>query len=126
MKAKADDNTTTIHYLWTTYPVPTIVVAYTTHCDVKLHFNWEKMVNANTRDSSLRFEPPVKYSFGFSIPIIYEYNDVHDKAVMQGNKHVVKHAFANSTKWKVKIDHSEGKVKFTTANNSIILVVSCQ
>ncbi|XP_046854542.1 glycosylated lysosomal membrane protein B-like [Xenia sp. Carnegie-2017] len=122
VKAKADDNTT-IHYLWTTYPVPTIVVAYTTtHRDVKLHLNWEKMVNTSTRDSSLRFEPPVKYSFGFSIPIIYEYNDVHDKAVIQGNKHVVKHAFAKSTKWKVKRDDSKGKVKFTTANNSIILV----
>ena len=122
MKAEATDHSSTIHYLWTVYPVPTIVVAYTTFKDVKVEVIWEKLINKSSRDSGLKFNPPVNYTFGFAMPKIYEYDDDGDNVDLNDNSYMVVHEFSERTNWETDFDASAAQVKFT-ANDSIIFRV---
>ena len=119
VKAEATNNSSTIHYLWTTYPVPAIVVAYTTLKDVEVEVIWEKLINESSRDSGLKFKPAVDYTFGFAMPKIYEYDDSDDNVDLNDNSYMVVHEFSEKTNWEMDLDASAAQVKFT-ANDSII------
>jgi hypothetical protein len=122
VKAEATDNSSTIHYLWTTYPVPTIVIAYTTLKDVKVTVDWAKLINESSRNTGLMFDQAVNYTFGFTMPKIYEYDDDDDNVDLEDNSYMVVHEFSENTIWEMDLDRSAAKVKFT-ANDSIIFRV---
>ncbi|XP_028398931.1 glycosylated lysosomal membrane protein-like [Dendronephthya gigantea] len=117
---KAMDSSSTIHYLWTTYPVPTIVVGYTTRKDVKVTVDCAALTNETSRNNSIRFSHSMNYTFAFAMPRIYEYDDDDDNVDLTDNSYMVVREFMDSTKWDVHLDASAHQVTFT-ANDSIIL-----
>lgn len=110
----------TIHYLWTTYPVPTIIVGYTS-LEVSLNISWRNLT-ADMHASGIAFHPPMNYTIGFAVPRMYEYEDEHDKAELSSGSNIFTHHLSY-TRWSVKVDNSLGKVTFT-GNESIIFEVS--
>ena len=99
-----------------------MVLAYTTLDDVEVNVNWTDLVNQTTRNTSVIFHPTVNYTFGFSMPVLYEYDDDGDNVDLNDNSYMAVHKFTESTQWKMELDESAGEVKFT-ANDSIIFKV---
>lgn len=121
---KAMDSSSTIHYLWTIYPVPTIVVAYTTKNDVEAEINCTALTNESTRSMGMRLTGHVNYTFAFVMPRIYEYDDEDDNVDLADNSYMVVHEFMNNNiKWDMDLDNYTSQVKFI-ANDSIILKVN--
>lgn len=109
----------TIHHLWTTYPVPTIVVGYTS-LDVSLNISCGNLT-ADAHASGIEFHPPMNYTIGFAVPRMYEYDDEDDNAKLSSSSKIITHDLSY-TRWSAKVDYSSGKVTFT-GNKSLIFEV---
>ena len=78
---KLEGKNDTIHYLYSTIESFTIM-AFRTNVTSNLEVDWNAYLNKNKSFGSIRFKPAPFDYFGYSIPYIYEFNDVNGVANM--------------------------------------------
>lgn len=83
MKAKSLSSNDTIHYLWSTIGLPTIVVAHTTDITAHPVINWN-----NGPNFEIQFVPPVPSMSAFVISNVTEYRDSKDNQDVTANAQI--------------------------------------
>eukprot|EP00112_Aurelia_sp_Birch-Aquarium-sp1_P012226 Seg257.5 transcript_id=Seg257.5/GoldUCD/mRNA.D3Y31 product="Glycosylated lysosomal membrane protein A" protein_id=Seg257.5/GoldUCD/D3Y31 len=83
VKAKSLSSNDTIHYLWSTIGLPTIVVAHTTDITAHPVINWN-----NGPNFEIQFVPPVPSMSAFVISNVTEYRDSKDNQDVTANAQI--------------------------------------
>ncbi|XP_068108298.1 glycosylated lysosomal membrane protein [Hyperolius riggenbachi] len=85
LHVRAVGNGSTIHYVWSTIGVPTVLLIYTESDQTQLHVNWSKLLSSEP-DGAIRIEPAdrVRYSTALLFTRVFEYRDVNNTADFTG------------------------------------------
>ncbi|XP_072283504.1 glycosylated lysosomal membrane protein [Pyxicephalus adspersus] len=82
---RAVGNGSTIHYVWSTIGVPTVLLIYTDSDNTDLQVNWTKLLSPEPH-GAIRVEPAghVRYSTALLFTRIFEYKEVNNTADFSG------------------------------------------
>lgn len=86
----------TLHYLWSTWKLPTVIIARTSH-NAQLNINWTELYNFES--GAVSFSETPSYSFGFVVNEVWEFRDDQDKAEMNLNPNFSKPLNLSSLNW---------------------------
>ncbi|XP_053330289.1 glycosylated lysosomal membrane protein [Spea bombifrons] len=85
LHVRAVDNSSTIHYVWSTIGAPTVLLIYTSNAHSELHVNWTKLLSPSPH-GAISIEPAdsVLYATALLFNRIFEYWDVNNTADFSG------------------------------------------